>query len=97
MFVLEVLHNLFQSSDLPVPFILPVLSSKSYIVEPHFVPDFTASPVHTEIFTFSKQSFNEPLDFATVHRLMDGTNKIDSCQTHLPVHCALNIELIRQK
>ena len=33
-------------------------------------------------------------NFATVHGLMNGTNLIDSCQTHLPVHIASNIEFI---
>ena len=45
------------------------------------------------IFTFSKQSFNESLDFCN-HNLMNYTNLIDSCQAHLPVQYALKIELI---
>ena len=35
--------------------------------------------LHATIFTFSKQSFNESLDFATVHGLMNYINLIDSC------------------
>ena len=34
--------------------------------------------------------------FATVHSLMNYTTLIDSCQTHLPVQRASNIELIRR-
>ena len=41
------------------------------------------------IFTFSKQSFNESLDFATDHSLMNYTTLIDSCQAQLPVQYAL--------
>ena len=32
--------------------------------------------------------------FATVHRLMSYTSLIDSCQLHLPVHYASNIEMM---
>ena len=46
------------------------------------------------IFSFSKQSFNESLDFSN---LMNYMNLIDSCQAHLPVQYALNTEFIRQK
>ena len=48
-------------------------------------------------FSFSKQYLNESIDFASVHSLMNYTNLIDSCQAHLPMQYALNIELIRQK
>ena len=41
--------------------------------------------IHDFIFTFSKQSFSESLNFATVHSLMNYTNLIDSCQANLPV------------
>ena len=44
------------------------------------------------IFTFSKQAFNESLDFATVHSLMIDINLIDSCQAHLPEQYASNID-----
>ena len=37
--------------------------------------------VYIFIFTFSKQSFDKPLDFATVHSLMVDTDMIDSCQS----------------
>ena len=49
------------------------------------------------IFTFSKQAFNETLDFATIQSLMKDINLIASCQAHLPVQYASNIELIHQK
>ena len=49
--------------------------------------------VYLTIFTFSKQSFNESLDFATVHSPIKYRNLIVS----LPVQYALNIYLIRQK
>ena len=52
---------------------------------------------HGVIFTFLKQAFNESLNFATVHSLMNDTNLIDSCQAHLPVLYASNIEFLRQK
>ena len=51
---------------------------------------------YSEIFTFSKQFFNERIDFATIHSLMNYTNLIDSSWAHLPVQCASNNELIRQ-
>ena len=35
--------------------------------------------------------------FATVHSQMNCTNLIDSCQAHLPIQYASNIELIGQK
>ena len=35
--------------------------------------------------------------FTNVHSLMNYTNLIESCQTHLAVQYASNIELIRQK
>ena len=35
--------------------------------------------------------------FATVHSLMNDIKLIDSCQIHLPVQYASNIEFIRQK
>ena len=35
--------------------------------------------------------------FATVHSLMNDINLFDSCQAHLPVQYASNIEFIRQK
>ena len=41
--------------------------------------------VHPYIFTFSKQTFNEPLDFATIHSLMKDMNMIVRSQAHLPV------------
>ena len=34
------------------------------------------------IFTFSKQSFNEPYIYATIHNLLNYANLIDSCQAH---------------
>ena len=49
--------------------------------------------VHVLIFASSKQSFNKPLDFATVHSQMNDTNMTESCQAHLPVQYALSIEL----
>ena len=45
---------------------------------------------------FSLQAFNESLTFATVDSLMNNANLTDSCQAHLPVQCASNIEFIRQ-
>ena len=52
---------------------------------------------HFFVFTFSKRSFNESLDFfATVHSLVNNTNGIGSCQADLPVQFASNIEFIRQ-
>ena len=51
----------------------------------------------SKIFTFSKQFFNESLEFAQVHSLMNYKKMIDSCQAHMPVIYASNIELIRQK
>ena len=50
--------------------------------------------VYFLIFTFSKQSFNESLDFATVHSLLKDINMINNCQAHLPVEYASNIEFI---
>ena len=44
------------------------------------------------IFTSSKQSFIESLDFATIHSLMNTKNLIDSCQAHLSVQYASNIK-----
>ena len=35
--------------------------------------------------------------FATIHSLMNDTNLIDSCHSHLSVRNAWNVELIRQK
>ena len=43
---------------------------------------------------YIKQSFKI---FATVHSLMNDINLIDSCQTHLPMQYALNIEFICKK
>ena len=40
--------------------------------------------IHNYIFTFSKQTFNASLDFATVHNFMKYINVIDSCQAQLP-------------
>ena len=44
-----------------------------------------AACTHSVIFTFTKQAFNESLDFANVHSLMKDINLIDSCQAHLPM------------
>ena len=62
----------------------------------HLVFGFPKS-VYETIFTFSKLSFNESLDFATVHSLINYTNLIDSCQAHLPMQYTSNIEFISQK
>ena len=52
----------------------------------HITFEFTFITIVIEnIFIFSKQAFNESLDFATVHSLMNDINLIDSCQAHLPV------------
>ena len=51
----------------------------------------------TQKFTFSKQVFNESLDFATVHSFMKDINLIASCQAYMPVQYSSNIEVIRQK
>ena len=50
--------------------------------------------LYNALFTFSKISFNESIDFffATVHNLMKDINMIDSCQAHLPVQYASNIK-----
>ena len=50
----------------------------------------------TIIFTFSRQAFNQSLEFGTVHSLMNYTKFDRSCQAHLPVQFASNIEFIRQ-
>ena len=49
------------------------------------------------VITYSKQAFNEYLDFCNGSYVMNYTNLIDSCQAHLTVQYASNIELIRQK
>ena len=41
--------------------------------------------------------YYESLDFCTVHSLMNDIILIDSCQAHLPVPYASNIEFICQK
>ena len=55
---------------------------------------------------FTRDHFFGPFDidylinlkiFATIHSLMNETNLIDSCQAHLHVQYASNMELIRQK
>ena len=53
--------------------------------------------IHDIILTFLKQSFNELLDFATVHSLVNYTNLVDICLAHLAAKHASNIEIIRQK
>ena len=55
--------------------------------------------VYVGIFTFSKQAFNESVEFffATVHSLMNYIDLIDNCQAYLPVQYASNIDFIRQK
>ena len=45
----------------------------------------------------SKPLMNFRFFFATVHSLMKDINLIDSCQAHLPVQYASNIECIRQE
>ena len=57
------------------------------------------SCVKMPLFTFSKQAFNESLDFCNHHSLMDDINLIDSCliEAHLPVQNASNIEFKHQK
>ena len=52
----------------------------------------TGSYVH-----FRSKYLMNHLICATAHSLMNYINSIDSCQAHLPVQYALNIELIRQK
>ena len=48
---------------------------------------------HALIFTFSKQDYNEFFKiFATVHSFMNDINFIDSCQAHLPVQYASDID-----
>ena len=55
------------------------------------------SVVQGTVFTFSKQTFNESYIFTTTHCFMNDTNLIKSCQAHLPIQYASNIECIRQK
>ena len=52
---------------------------------------------HVLILTFSKQTFNESLDFCSRLNPTKGINMGDSYQAHLPMHYALNIEFIRLK
>ena len=46
---------------------------------------------------FCSMPIRKLIVLATVHGLMNYTNSIDSCQAHLLVQYASNIELIRQK
>ena len=43
----------------------------------------------TALFTVSKQAFNEPLVFATVHSLMNDINLIDCCKAQRLIHMYL--------
>ena len=58
---------------------------------------WTNHPSYQSIFTFSKQAFNESLDFSTTYSLINAMNLIDSCQAHLPMQYTLNIKFICQK
>ena len=51
------------------------------------------------IFTFSKQAFNDSIDFFLQPFIASwiDINLIDNCQAHLPVQYASNIEFIHQK
>ena len=57
---------------------------------------FNLKSTHAPIFTFSKLVMNLQI-FATIYSLMNDINLIDSCQAHLPVQYAWNIEFICQK
>ena len=49
-----------------------------------------------DIFTFSKQAFNESLDFCNLHNLMEDIKMIDNCQAPLTMQYVLNVEFIRK-
>ena len=86
------------------------MTVNKYVVESHTntdiqIPLFSSQHNTTctlfldiiQYFTFSNQAFNESLDFAAVHSLMNDMNLIDSCQAHLPVQYVSNIKFIRLK
>ena len=81
------LHSAILLTFIKLPFVIKIFVLS--IFEWQFYTDFT-------VFTFSKQGFNECLDFATVHSLMKDINLIDSCQAHLPMQYAFNIKFIPQ-
>ena len=45
----------------------------------------------------ARSLFNESLDFATLHSLLNYIDLIDSCQVHVHVQDGSNTEFIRQK